>query len=161
MYLNITFVPFMATNVVLALISSRIWPEMSTAMALGFILPATITLYTIYCSWIFPFYISELRHIPTVPGFPLWGQFFTIISTECGVIQRDWHEKHGPIVRYFFPFGSERLSVTDDDAIKQMTVRNPYNYPKPERARLWMKQILGEGKSHESFAIARRNSNKI
>merc|ERR1711939_669341 len=26
-----------------------------------------------------------------------------------------------------------------------MTVRNPYNYPKPERARLWMMPILGEG----------------
>ena len=44
-----------------------------------------------------------------------------------------------------FPFGAERLSIADDDAIKQMTVRNPYNYPKPVRAKLWMVRILGEG----------------
>ncbi len=46
---------------------------------------ATIPAYIIfYVCWIYPFYISELRHVPTVPGFPLWGQFFTIISEECG-----------------------------------------------------------------------------
>lgn len=49
------------------------------------------------------------------------------------------------VIRYFFPFGAERLSIADDDAIKQMTLRNPYNYPKPVRAKLWMVRILGEG----------------
>ncbi|KAK8072121.1 hypothetical protein PG996_005469 [Apiospora saccharicola] len=107
---------------------------------------AVIPLYAIiWCSWIYPFYISDLRHVPTVTGFPLWGQFFTIITEECGVPQRRWHATHGPMIRYFFPFGSERLSVADDDALKHMTVRNPYNYPKPLRAKLWMVRILGEG----------------
>ena len=58
---------------------------------------------------------------------------------------REWHQKYGPIVRYYFPFGAERLAVADDDAIKQMTIRNPYNYPKPVRVKLWMVRILGEG----------------
>lgn len=49
------------------------------------------------------------------------------------------------MVRYFFPFGAERLSIADDEAIKQMTVRNPYNYPKPDRARAWMRPVLGDG----------------
>lgn len=107
---------------------------------------ATIFVYCcVWLSWLYPFYFSELRHIPTVPGFPLWGHFFPIITKECGVPQRDWHRRHGPIIRYFFPFGSERLSIADDDALKHMTVRNPYNYPKPLRARLWMVRILGEG----------------
>ncbi|KAG4434888.1 hypothetical protein IFR05_009618 [Cadophora sp. M221] len=107
---------------------------------------ATIPLYiAIYQSYIYPFYISELRHIPTVPGYPLWGQFVEIITTECGVPQRKWHQEHGPIIRYFFPFGAERLAVADDKAIHQMTIKNPYNYPKPVRAKLWMVRILGEG----------------
>lgn len=59
--------------------------------------------------------------------------------------QREWHQKYGSIIRYYFPFGAERLSVVDDDAIKQMTIRNPYNFPKPVRAKLWMVRILGEG----------------
>lgn len=113
---------------------------------LPWIYAATIPAYIVlYVSYIYPFYISELRHVPTVPGFPLWGQFFTIITTECGVAQRDWHQTHGPIIRYFFPFGAERLSIADNAAIHQMTVKNPYNYPKPVRAKLWMVRILGEG----------------
>jgi hypothetical protein len=107
---------------------------------------ATIPSYlVIYKSYIYPFYISELRHVPTVPTFPLWGQFFDIIFQECGVPQRKWHQEHGPIIRYFFPFGAERLSIADDKAIHQMTVKNPYNYPKPVRAKLWMVRILGDG----------------
>jgi cytochrome P450 len=106
------------------------------------IVPAYLILYL---SFIYPFYISELRNVPTVPGFPFWGQFFTIITTECGVAQRLWHQEHGPIIRYFFPFGAERLSIADNAAIHQMTVKNPYNYPKPVRAKLWMVRILGEG----------------
>ncbi|KAH7357261.1 cytochrome P450 [Rhexocercosporidium sp. MPI-PUGE-AT-0058] len=107
---------------------------------------ATIPLYVAtYQSYIYPFYISELRHVPTVPGYPLWGQFIEIITTECGVPQRKWHQEHGPIIRYFFPFGAERLAVADDKAIHQMTIKNPYNYPKPVRAKLWMVRILGEG----------------
>lgn len=100
---------------------------------------------TVYVSYIYPFYISELRHVPTVPGYPLWGQFFTIITEECGVPQRRWFQEHGPIIRYFFPFAAERIAIADDKAIHQMTVRNPYNYPKPVRAKLWMVRILGEG----------------
>ncbi|KAE8448811.1 hypothetical protein EG329_008813 [Mollisiaceae sp. DMI_Dod_QoI] len=118
----------------------------SLLTVLPWIYLATIPAYVVlYLSYIYPFYISELRHVPTVPGFPLWGQFFTIITTECGVCQRTWHQEHGPIIRYFFPFGAERLSIADDKAIHQMTIKNPYNYPKPVRAKLWMVRILGEG----------------
>jgi cytochrome P450 len=99
----------------------------------------------VYVSYIYPFYISELRHVPTVSGYPLWGQFFTIITEECGVPQRRWFKEHGPIIRYFFPFAAERIAIADDKAIHQMTIRNPYNYPKPVRAKLWMVRILGEG----------------
>ncbi|KAI9745914.1 MAG: hypothetical protein M1818_000595 [Claussenomyces sp. TS43310] len=106
---------------------------------------SVIALYIIYYSYIYPYYVSALKGVPTVPGFPLWGQFFTVITEECGVPQRRWHEQYGPIIRYFFPFGAERLSIADDDAIKQMTVKNPYNYLKPVRAKLWMVRILGDG----------------
>ncbi|KAL9636717.1 MAG: hypothetical protein Q9164_002656 [Protoblastenia rupestris] len=102
-------------------------------------------IYLVYWSYIYPFYISPMRVIPTVPGFPLWGQFFTIIKYEVGVPNRTWHQKYGPIVRYFFPFGAERLSIADDDALTHMCIKNPYNYPKPDRAKQWMVRILGEG----------------
>ncbi|EXJ59488.1 uncharacterized protein A1O5_12113 [Cladophialophora psammophila CBS 110553] len=145
MTVQVPFFPFLGFTAVIALGIGKGSESISIEAALKVLLPGATLLYTLYYSWIYPWYVSPLRHIPTVPGFPLWGQFLTIVTTECGVPAREWHQKYGPIVRYFFPFGSERLSVAEDDAIKHMTVRNPYNYPKPERARLWMMPILGEG----------------
>ena len=100
--------------------------------------------YVIYQSWIHPFYISPLRSVPTVPGFPLWGQTLAIITEEVGVPQRRWHKEHGPILRYFV-LGRARLSVLDDDALKQIMVRNPYVWQKPPITTNFMAPILGEG----------------
>ncbi|KAI1262836.1 cytochrome P450 [Xylariaceae sp. FL1019] len=142
---KITAMPVLAASAAASLLWARqselpIAPTVAGSVAIAFALYVVVWL-----SWLFPFYFSEMRNIPTVPGFPLWGQFFEIITTECGVPQRQWHKDHGTIVRYFFPFGAERLSIADDGALKHMTVKNPYNYPKPVRAKLWMVRILGEG----------------
>ncbi|RBR18960.1 uncharacterized protein FIESC28_05782 [Fusarium coffeatum] len=99
----------------------------------------------IWVSWIYPYHVSELRHVPTVPGFPLWGQYFDIISQECGVPQREWHQRYGPIVRYFFPFGSERLSVAEQSALSRITGDRSNQYLKPWRARVWISRIFGNG----------------
>lgn len=145
MPIQISFLPFMGLAALVAWGAGKYSESLEVSTALQVVLPVATVLYTLYYSWIYPLYVSPLRHIPTVAGFPLWGHFFTIITSECGVPARSWHQQYGPVIRYFFPFGSERLSVAEDEAIKQMTVRNPYNYPKPERARLWMMPILGEG----------------
>ncbi|KAK4181748.1 putative cytochrome P450 E-class, group I [Triangularia setosa] len=120
--------------------------DLPLVQTVGTALAAAIPFYfLVWLSYLYPVYFSELRHVPTVPGNPLVGQFFTIITEECGVPQRRWHKELGPIIRYYFPFGAERLSIADDEALKHMTVKNPYNYPKPVRAKLWMVRILGEG----------------
>lgn len=131
------FVPAVISIFLAPLLQLPVTTTLPTALCIGF------AVYTIFWSWIWPFHLSPMRHVPTVPGFPLWGHFFTIITTEMGVVQRDWHQKYGGVVRYFFPFGKELLSVVDDDALKHVTVRNPYNFPKPNRAKLWMGPVLG------------------
>jgi hypothetical protein len=121
-----TFLPLWAVATLVALGVSKktsLDTLQSFFTVYGIFLPA----YLFYVSYIYPFYISELRHVPTVPGFPLWGQFYEIITQEVGVPQRKWHKEHGPIIRYFFPFGAERLAVADDEAIKQ--VRKPRESP--------------------------------
>jgi cytochrome P450 len=130
------------------------WPWLA-----GFVI---FSYWAVWRGYFFPTFFSELRHVPTVEGFPLWGQFFPIIFEECGVPQRRWHREHGPIIRYYFPFGCERLSIADDQAIKHMTVKNPYNFPKPVRAKLWMVRILGEGvllAEHMEHAYQRKTLN--
>lgn len=142
---NVGIVPVTAVTAVASLLWAR-HAELPVPTTVATSLAVIIPLYAVvWASWIYPFYVSELRHVPTVPGFPLWGQFFDIITQECGVPHRKWHQDHGLIIRYFFPFGAERLSIADDEALKQMTIKNPYNYPKPVRAKLWMVRILGEG----------------
>ncbi|KAK1988604.1 cytochrome P450 78A3 [Colletotrichum cereale] len=142
---KISFGPVMAATTALSFLAARML-ERSFLQMVGTTWAVVIPLYVVvWQCYIFPFYVSETRHIPTVAGFPLWGQFFDIISREVGEPQRKWHEQYGPIIRYFFPFGAERLSIAEDDALKQMTLKNPYNYPKPVRAKLWMVRILGEG----------------
>lgn len=119
MAIQVTFLPLLgaATVIALAFAKNSSWSTLHSLLAVyGVFLPT----WTFYISYIYPFYISELRHVPTVPGFPLWGQFYEIITQEVGIPQRKWHIEHGPIIRYFFPFGAERLAVADDDAIKQV-----------------------------------------
>ena len=128
----------------LSFLASR-YSEGSFTYYLSIIFSAGLLVHVLFWSYVYPIHISPLRHIPTVPGFPLWGQFASIVTQEVGVPQREWHKKYGPIVRYFFPFGAERLSIADNDALKHLTVHNAYNYPKPVRAKLWMMRILGEG----------------
>lgn len=101
--------------------------------------------YIIYQSWIFPFYISPLRSVPTVPGFPLWGQTHSFLTEEAGIPPRRWHKQHGPIVRWFLPFGVARLSVIDDEALKQIFIRNPYRWPKPPNTKANLAYMLGDG----------------
>ena len=99
----------------------------------------------IYRSWIYPFYLSPLRSVPTVPGFPLWGQTLSVITEEVGVPQRRWHKQHGPILRYFLLFGRTRLSIIDDEALKQITIKNPYTWRKPPLAKQFLIVLLGDG----------------
>lgn len=136
--------PLMILSTLSASVMSRVttWNTMSALILLYSI---AIPAYVIYWSWIYPFYVSPLRHVPTVPGNPLLGHLIPIITNEVGTLQRQWHKEIGPIIRYFFPLGTERLSIADDEALKHMLLKNPYNYPKPVGARKWMMRILGEG----------------
>lgn len=106
------------------------------------ILPAT---YVIYRCWIYRFYFSPLRKIPTVPCNPLWVHFFIIIREEAGVPYRSRHKQYGNVIRLFLPFGIEVISVADDEALKQITAKDPYNFPYPLRVYVTLCSLLGKG----------------
>lgn len=127
--LGIVFPQF--PNLTLLRIGSWIW-----------ILP---TMYIIHRCWIYPFYFSPLREIPTVPCNPLWGHFSVLVREEAGVPHRSWHRKYGNVFRFFLPFGIEVISVADEEALKQITVKDPYNFPYPSRVYILLRSILGKG----------------
>lgn len=86
---------------VASILLSRYTP-LSLSVSSLFVYSLTISLYIIYITFIYPFYLSPLRHIPTVPGNPLWGQVYDFINEECGVPARRYHEAHGPSM--YIPF---------------------------------------------------------
>lgn len=106
-----------------------------------------ICLWILYRSFIYPFYFSPLRHVPTVSGrcAGLISHLPQRLSKEMGAAERDWHLTHGPIVRYFIlPLGVERLAVADMEALKDINLRHPYRFAKPQRAINWMEPVLGQ-----------------
>lgn len=141
---KLPFLPLMAVTAVIGLIISQ-----KTSWSVGHIISLAwllvLPLWLFYTCWLYPFYLSPLRHVPTVPGFPLWGQAFVLITEPIGIPLRRWHANHGPIIRFLLPFGVESLSVVDDDALKHILSRNVNNYPKPPRLKRWMDRVLGDG----------------
>ena len=141
---KLPFLPLMAAATAIGLIISQ-----RTTWSVGYAISSTcllvLPLWLFYTCWLYPLYLSPLRHVPTVPGFPLWGQAYDLITKPIGIPVRHWHAEHGPIIRFLLPFGGESLSVVDDDALKHVLSRNVNNYPKPLRLKRWMDRVLGDG----------------
>ena len=126
--------------------SVELWQFSETSLTgytVVFFITATL-LWVVYRSFLYPFYLSPLRHVPTVPGCPLWGHTYERFTCEIGRPEREWHKNLGPMVRFFLPFGIERLSVADDQAIREIQVRDSYNFVRPQRVIRWIGPILGE-----------------
>lgn len=140
---QLTFTSLTLSSFLIGLILHKITAlNASTAFGGGYLI-IILSYYVLYESWFYPFYVSPLRGIPTPPCFPLWGHTPAIFTNETGVPLRKWHQEHGDVIRYFYPLGTERLSIVDQESIKQVTIRNPYNYPKPLPVKNWMARILG------------------
>lgn len=139
------FPSVLLSSLAIALAVARI-SSMSFPSTWLYSFPIFVSLYyLIYRSWIYPIYISPLRSVPTVPGFPLWGQTLEFFKEEIGKPPRRWHKEHGPIVRYFLLFGRERLSIIDDDALKQITVKNANIWQKHSLTRIILEPMIGNG----------------
>ena len=118
--------------------------DLSTQFAISSAFSVSFLVWVFYTSWLYPFYLSPLRHIPTPPGPPFFGQFFPLVTQEIGIPLRKWHAEHGGIIRFILPFGIEGISVVDDAALKRVLTSNVHNYPKPLRLKEWMKSVLGD-----------------
>ncbi|KAB8214493.1 cytochrome P450 [Aspergillus novoparasiticus] len=107
------------------------------------VLLLALAIYILYRSFIYPYYISPYRQVPTVPGCPLWGHGFELVRTDYRCLQ-GWHETHGLVVRYFFPFGKEALSIADGEILQHILVKAPGNYQRPLLCKKFMGLLLGE-----------------
>ena len=140
---QLSLISLSLNSFLVGLVVHKLTPVTAITAFGGSYLTIILSYYIFYRSWVYPFYVSPLRGIPTPPSFPLWGHTPTLFTSEISVPLRKWHQEYGDIIRYFYPFGTERLSVVDQESIKQLTIKNPYNYPKPVTVRNWMARILG------------------
>lgn len=77
------------------------------------IVTAYVIYKIVYQLFLYPYWLSPLRHIPGPPlGTPIVGQFGNIIRGEAGIPQREWTKQYGPIVRAVGPLGIERLILS-------------------------------------------------
>lgn len=89
---------------------------------------------------LYPRFLSPLRHVPGPPlGDPFLGQAPAILATEAGVLQRDWVNVYGPVVRAVGPLGIERLMFTSPEAMRKILVDDWTDFPRPA----FMRKVLG------------------
>ncbi|RMZ82105.1 hypothetical protein DV737_g2173, partial [Chaetothyriales sp. CBS 132003] len=104
--------------------------------------------YSVYAWLIYPFYLSPLRHLPTVKGGNfLFGQFFVMLREPSGVPMRRWVKEYPNegVIRYFHLFNRERLLLTSPKALSEVLTIKSYDFVKPTLVREGLGRVLGIG----------------
>ncbi|KAF9647279.1 cytochrome P450 [Thelephora ganbajun] len=98
---------------------------------------------------------SSVRDVPG-PETPSWvfGHQWYFQNEEAGVVEKNFLERYGNVVRWRGPFGDDRLWVSDPKAIHHILHKGGYNYAKSkderEQARLITDYSVGwaDGEVH-------------
>ncbi|KAF9130830.1 hypothetical protein BGW39_002584 [Mortierella sp. 14UC] len=114
---------------------------------------ALLSTYIFYKTYLYPTFLSPLRHIPGPPNkskhnkyhIPLLGLFLDLINEEPGRKYRDWIEQYGGIFCYRSLFNAQQVVIGDPKAIQHVFSTHAYDYPKPERAIRLLSQVIGKG----------------
>ena len=88
----------------------------------------------LYQVYVYPIYVSPLRHLPGPPrGHWLWGQSANILRAEVGVLQREWFKKYGDkrgVIRAMGPIGFENMYFLGSEAMHKILVEDWIDYPR-------------------------------
>ncbi|KAI0271653.1 cytochrome P450 [Gloeopeniophorella convolvens] len=97
-------------------------------------------LRTAYRIFVYPYWVSPLRHIPGPPleGFVM-GHVYTYNAEEPGLAERPWAAQHGPVVRTVGPIGIERVAFLRPEALHTILVSDWIDNPRPK----YLRNILG------------------
>ncbi|OAA73378.1 cytochrome P450 78A3 [Cordyceps fumosorosea ARSEF 2679] len=104
--------------------------------------------YGFYCMFIYPFFLSPLRHLPTASGWQLGlGHSVQAINKGLGPTGRKWiaETPNDGFIRMFGPFHREYVFVTSPAALAEITVSKAYEFEKPRALREVFGSVLGHG----------------
>ena len=106
------------------------------------------TVWAIYSIFIYPFYTSPLRHLPTVKGGSRWaGHWPTMLKEPSGIPPRRWANEipNDGLLRYLHLWNRERLLVTSPKALAEVLTTKSYDFVKPQLLREGIGRVLGVG----------------
>ncbi|QYT02516.1 Cytochrome P450 [Trichoderma simmonsii] len=121
----------------------------SFAQAAAVLLLAQVFVYHgIWSLFVYPFWFSPLRHLPTASGGHwLLGHGKKILAAKPAVLFREWalNIPNDGLIRYYWLLNRERLLITSPKALAEVLVTNNYAFQKPENVRSMLGRVLGYG----------------
>ncbi|KAK2608837.1 hypothetical protein QQS21_002550 [Conoideocrella luteorostrata] len=107
-----------------------------------------ITLFSAYAVFIYPHFVSPLRHLPQVPGgLPLVGHGIELRKYGPGLMAKKWiaETPNDGLIRILWHFNQEMVIVNSPQALSEILVTNCYSFEKPDFARRFLAAIIGWG----------------
>ena len=138
----------LATSIVLVRLAPQysIWHSYSWTASALFILQWSIS--AIYCIFIYPFYVSPLRHLPTAQGGSrIVGQWQTLLKEPSGIPQRRWSREipNDGLIRYLHLWNRERVLIVSPKALAEVLTTKSYDFVKPALLASGIGRVLGIG----------------
>ncbi|PNP50101.1 hypothetical protein THARTR1_09090 [Trichoderma harzianum] len=125
------------------------WSRASFVQAAAVLLLAQVfVVHGIWSMFVYPFWFSPLRHLPTAPGGHwLLGHGKKILAAKPAVLFREWalNMPNDGLIRYYWLLNHERLLITSPKALAEVLVTNNYAFQKPENVRSMLGRVLGYG----------------
>jgi cytochrome P450 len=103
---------------------------------------------TSYVVFIYPWYVSPLRTLPTAPGGSRFhGHWGTTVAEPSGIPQRRWASEipNDGLIRYLHLWNKERVLVTSPKALAEVLTTKSYEFVKPALLAQGIGRILGIG----------------
>ncbi|KAF1989205.1 cytochrome P450 [Aulographum hederae CBS 113979] len=126
-------------------------PEYAPAklsVTIFYALSFNILLWIVYNVWIWPFFITPLRHLPGPKGgYPILGHALVPLKRPPGVDFLRWMAEipNDGILKFHAFFNEPTLLVTNPTAMADMLQARPYDFQKSENSRDLLRIIIGEG----------------
>ncbi|KAF2840284.1 cytochrome P450 monooxygenase-like protein [Patellaria atrata CBS 101060] len=122
--------------------------DISFTYAFLFSCAVNLALWIVYITQIYPNFISPLRHLPSPSGaWPFLGHMYVAFSNPPGQNLQEFAANipNNGIIYFQGLFKGDRILLTDSRALADVLVHNAYDFEKPNKARVFLRRILGDG----------------
>ncbi|KAF2427543.1 putative P450 monooxygenase [Tothia fuscella] len=104
--------------------------------------------FTTYHMFIYPFFLSPLRHLPKPGGeLPILGNGLSLFKKPPAVDFLKWVSTipNDGLIHFRGIFHQDRLILTNAKALAEVLVQKSYDFEKPTKLRNFLRLVLGDG----------------